>query len=58
MMFPIGKFSAVCENFCQAIKASVGEALPSGKPVFDKTRPENFFGFAATRRRPISPPQS
>jgi len=45
------------ENARQIAKAR-GGLPPSGKPPFDSATPANRSGISATRRRPISEPQS
>ena len=52
-----GRAGTVWLKFSQASKAGLAPD-PVGRPVFDTTTAANRSGNAATRRRPIRPPQS
>src|SRR3546814_8969011 len=56
-MRPIGKTGLYREKARQIAKAR-GAGWPSGNPPFDSATPANRSGISATRRRPISEPQS
>ena len=56
-MPPMGMTGMVWDIFSQASKPGL-EPPPTGRPVFPMITPAKRSGKAATRRRPISPPQS
>ena len=57
-MKPVGKTSTSWEKRCQLKNASPGSASPVGRTVLAATTRAKRSGWALTKRRPTSPPQS